>query len=241
MNFISSKARVKGFFEGQDVVLGPSAVGVGSVIGRNVIVGYPVRRSLQTFTFSKGFSIERFDKISHGAKIGRNCIIRSGTIIYEDASIGDWVETGHNVLIREGSMIGNKTRIGSSAQLDGTVRIGRNVSVQSNVYLPDLTVIEDNVFLAPNVVFTNDPYPPSQRRVGISVGKGAVVGANAVIVARVKIGEGSVVSAGAIVTADVPPRKVVVGAPARIYMTREEYDNKRVKWEERWEKKHGIH
>jgi len=67
------------------------------------------------------------------------------------------------------------------------------------------------------------------------------VGANAVIVARVKIGEGSVVSAGAIVTADVPPRKVVVGAPARIYMTREEYDNKRVKWEERWEKKHGIH
>jgi len=231
MHFISSKARVKGFFEGENIVLGSSAIGVNSVIGRNVIVGYPVRKSLQAFPFSRQFSIAEFDKISRGAKIGRNCIIRSGTVIYEDVSIGDWVETGHNVLIREGSVIGDKTRIGSSTQLDGTVKIGRNVSVQSNVYLPHLTIIEDDVFLAPNVVFTNDPYPPSQRRTGIVVEKGAIVGANACIVTRAKIGEGSVVSAGAVVTKDVPPYMVVIGTPARVYATREEYDKKRVKWE----------
>jgi len=231
---------VKGFFEGENVVLGPSTIGVNSVMGRNVIVGYPVRKSLQIFAFSKEFSIEGFDKISHGARIGGNCVIRSGTIIYEDVSIGDWVETGHNVLIREGSVIGHKTRIGSSTQLDGTIKIGRNVSVQSNVYLPHLSVIEDDVFLAPNVVFTNDPYPPSQRRVGIVVEKGAVVGANATIVARVKIGEGSVVSSGAIVTKDVPPHKVVVGAPAKVYATREEYNRKMTKWEKGDEKAYGI-
>ena len=240
MQFISPRARVKGFFEGEGTVLGPSAIGADSLIGRNVIVGYPIRKSLQTFTFSKDFSIEKLDKVSRGAKIGRNCRIRSGTVIYETAAIGDWVETGHNVLIREGSVIGNKTRIGSSTQLDGTVKIGRNVSIQSNVYLPHLTVIEDNVFLAPCVVITNDPYPPSRCRVGITIEKDAVIGANAIIVTRVKVGEGSIVSAGAIVTKDVPPRKVVMGTPAKVYASREEFDRKQAKWEKSEEKKHGV-
>jgi len=233
MRFISSKARVKGFFEGENIVLGPSTIGVNSLIGRNVILGYPKRKSISTFSFSRDFSIERFDKISLGVRIGRNCIIRSGTIIYEAVSIGNWVETGHNVLIREGSVIGDRSRIGSSTQLDGTVKIGRNVSVQSNVYLPHLTVIGDDVFLAPNVVFTNDPYPQSRRLIGVVVEKGAVVGANACIVARVKIGEGSVVGAGSVVTKDVPPNKVVVGALTRVYATRGEYNKKKAKWEKK--------
>ncbi len=231
MHFVSSKAKVEGLFEGENIVLGASVIGRGSLIGRNVIIGYPTRKSLQSFSYSRDFSIEKLDKISRGAKIGGNCILRSGTVVYEDVSIADHVETGHNVLIREGSVVGNKTRIGSSAQLDGTVRIGRNVSIQSNVYLPHLTVIEDDVFLAPNAVITNDPYPPSQRRVGIVVGKGAVIGANSCIVARVKIGDGAVVSAGAVVTKDVPPHKVVIGTPARVYETREEFDKKRTLWE----------
>jgi len=240
MDFVSSKARVKGFFEGDDVVLGPSLIGVNSIIGRNVIVGYPVRTSLQTFTFSREFNIEKLDKISRGARIGRNCIVRSGTVIYETVSIGSWVETGHNVLIRGGSMVGDRTRIGSSVQLDGTIKIGRNVSVQSNVYLPHLATIDDDVFIGPNAVFTNDPYPPSKRLIGIVVERHAVVGANACIVARVKIGEGSVVSAGAVVTKDVPPHMVVVGSPARVYATREMYDKKKAKWERSEEKKHGV-
>jgi len=240
MHFVSSRARVKGFLEGENFVLGPSTIDVNSLLGKNVIIGYPVRKSLLAFVFSKEFSIEKFDRISRGAKIGRNCVIRSGTVIYETASLGNWVETGHNVLIREGSVVGNKTRIGSSTQLDGAVKIGRNVNIQSNVYLPHLTVVEDDVFLAPNVVFTNDPFPPSKRCIGIIVEKGAVVGANACIVARARIGEGSVVGAGAVVTKDVPPYKVVVGAPARAYTTREEYDKKRGKWEKREETKHGV-
>jgi len=233
MNFISSKSRTKGFFEGDNVVLGPSKIGIDSVVGKNVIVGYPVRKSLQSFDFSQGFGIEKFDEISRGAIIGRNCIIRSGTVIYENVTLGNWVETGHNVLIREGSLVGDKTRIGSSTQIDGAVRIGRNVSVQSNVYLPHLTVIEEDVFIAPSVVLTNDLYPPSQRLKGIIVEKGAVIGANACIVAEVKIGEGAVVGAGAVVTRDVPPFKVVKGTPAKVYSTREEYDEKKAKWEKK--------
>jgi len=231
MHFISSRAKVQGFLEGENVVLGASVIGKGSLIGRNVTIGYPARKALQSFSYSRDFNVEKLDKISRGAKIGGSCILRSGTIVYEDVSIGDHVETGHNVLIREGSVVGSKTRIGTSAQLDGTVRIGRNVSIQSNVYLPHLTIIQDDVFLAPNVVITNDPYPPSQRCVGVVVGKGAVIGASSCIVARVKIGEGAVVSAGAVVTKDVPPHKVVIGAPARLHETREEFDKKRTQWQ----------
>jgi acetyltransferase-like isoleucine patch superfamily enzyme len=231
MQFTSSKARVRGSLEGESIILGPSAIGIKSLIGLHVIVGYPVRRKIHAFSFSKSFRIEEFDGISAGAQIGRNCIIRSGTIIYEDTRMGNWVETGHNVLIREGSTIDDRTRIGSGAQLDGAVRVGKNVSIQSNVYLPHLTIIEDDVFLGPNVVVTNDPYPPSERRMGITVERGAAIGANACIVVPARVGEGSIVGAGAVVTKDVPPNMIVIGAPAKPYITRKEYDQKRTQWE----------
>ena len=222
---------MKAFFEGESVVLGSSTIGAKSLIGRNVIIGYPSKKKVQAFLFSKNFSIEKLDRMSDGAKIGNNCVVRSGTVVYENVTIGDWVETGHNVLIREGSTVGNKTRIGSSAQLDGKVKIGKNVSIQSNAYLPHLTVIEDDVFIAPNVVFTNDLYPPSHRRVGIIVEKGATIGANACIVVPAKIGEGSVVGAGSLVTRDVPPGMVAIGAPAKPRITRDVYMRKKAKWE----------
>lgn len=231
MQFISSKAQVKGFLEGECIILGPSTIGNKSLIGLNVIIGYPIRNKVQAFQLSKGFSVKKFDRISAGSEIGGNCTIRSGTVIYENVILRDRVETGHNVLIREGSGVGDGTRIGTSTQLDGAVKVGKNVSIQSNVYLPHLTEIHDDVFLAPNVVFTNDPYPPSRRRTGIIVEKGAVIGANACIVVPAKIGAGAVVGAGALVTKDVPPDMVVLGSPAKPYITRKDYDKKMAKWE----------
>jgi len=231
MPFISSKARVKAFFEGEHTVLGPSSIGPKSLIGSNVIVGYPSRRKVRAFLFSKSFSMKDFDEISSGAKIGSNCIVRSGTVIYENVTMSNWVETGHNVLIREGSTIGDGARIGSSAQLDGTVKIGKSVNIQSNAYLPHLTVIEDNAFIAPSVVFTNDPYPQSRRCIGVVVEKGATIGANACIIAPARIGAGSVVCAGSVVTKDVPQGIVVLGVPAKPYITKDKYNGKRAKWE----------
>jgi len=232
MNFVSSKARVKGRLEGQNVVLGPTVIGENSLIGRNVIVGYPTRKSIKALQFPKSFNIENYDTISKGAKVGRNCVVRSGTVIYETASIDDGVETGHNVLIREGSIVGRKTLIGSSTQLDGTVKVGKNVKIQSNVYVPHLTIVGDGVFVAPNVCFINDPYPVSRRLRGAVVEKNAIICANSSIMAGVRIGENAVVGAGAVVTENVLANTVVIGAPARPYMTRKKYDEKRLRWEE---------
>jgi len=229
--YTSPKAKVEGYIEKNAVILGPTRIGSGTVIGKDVIVGYPVEKTLKSLVFSHPFNIEKYDDFSKGARIGKDCIIRSGTVIYEAVTISDKVRTGHNVLIREGSIIGEDTLIGSSAKLDGTIKIGGRVRIQSNAYLPHLTVIEDDVFISPNVCVTNDPYPQSKRLSGVTVEKGAVICANATLIAGVKVGRNAVVAAGAVVTKNVPPDSVVLGNPARFHMTRKEYDEKRETWE----------
>lgn len=230
MGFISSKALIKGYVEEDAVILGSTIIDIGTLIGRNVIVGYPIERTLKSL-LSYSFNFDKYDEVSKGAVIGKDCIIRSGTVIYETVTIGNRVRTGHNALIREGSIIDEDTLIGSSTKLDGTVKVGKRVKIQSNAYLPNLTVIEDDVFIAPNVCFTNDPYPQSRRLIGVMVEKNAIICANATLVAGIKIGQNAVVGAGAVVTKDVPRDTVVIGNPASFYMTREEFDQKRNLWE----------
>jgi len=64
------------------------------------------------------------------------------------------------------------------------------------------------------------------------VKKKAIICANSSIMAGVTIGENAVVGAGAVVTKNVLANTVVIGAPARPYLTRKEYDEKRMRWEE---------
>ncbi|WP_406600374.1 acyltransferase [Methanovulcanius yangii] len=149
--------------------------------------------------------------------IGRNAVIRSGTTIYCDVTAGDNFSTGHNVVIREHTTIGNNVSIGTNTIIEGNTKIGNGVNMQSLVYIPTGVVIEDDVFIGPNAVLTNDPYPPNDRGnlKGPIIRKGASIGANATILPGIEIGEGSLVAAGAIVTKDVPPHTLAVGAPAR--------------------------
>ncbi len=228
--YVSPKARNEGSVEKGAVILGETAIGSGTIIAANVVVGFPVEKSLRTLKLPKEFDASSYDVVSKGSKIGKNCIVRSGTIIYETAEIGDKVRTGHSVLIREGSTVGDGSLVGSFSKLDGTVKVGKAVIIQSNAYLPHLTVIEDGVFIAPNVCFTNDPYPQSKRLIGVTVEKDALICANSTLLAGIRVGKGAVVGAGSVVTKDVAPETVVVGNPARFLMTRKEFEEKRMKW-----------
>jgi len=217
-------------------IYGASVIEDGCYIGGYTVIGFPSRETLKALIEGVsqqgcGGGHEIYD-VGEGSKVGMGSIVRSHVVIYERAAIGKMVRIGHHVLIREDTRIGDESVIGSGTIIDGSVDIGRRVQIQSGVYIPPRVVIEDGVFIGPRAVFTNDKYPPSRRLVGIHVGEEAVVGANATIIAGVKIGRRAVVAAGSVVTRDVPDGAVVAGNPARAIMARDEYDDKKRRYEE---------
>lgn len=148
--------------------------------------------------------------------IGDNARIRSGATIYADVQIGDGLITGHDILVREDTVLGDDVIIGTKTVIDGTTIVGSDVSLQTGVYVPTHTDIGSNVFIGPNAVLTNDPYPVREDRemVGPTIEDGASIGANATILPGVTVGADAFVAAGAVVTEDVPPDTLARGVPA---------------------------
>ena len=112
--------------------------------------------------------------------------------------------------------IGQGTTIHAPVWIGENVEIGNNVKIQAFAFLPEGVKIEDNVFIGPGVVFTNDKYPPSDK-IGWEktlVKEGASIGANATILPGIRIGKRSMVGAGAVVVKDVPNYEIWVGNPA---------------------------
>lgn len=147
--------------------------------------------------------------------IGKNSIIRSNTIIYEDVIIGNNFETGHRATIREGTKIGINCRIGTLCDLQGKLVIGNYVNLHSNVHIGQLSTIEDFVWIYPYVVLTNDPRPPMGKLKGVRVKKYAQIATHATILPGVEIGENALVGASTIVRENVRAERVVVGNPGK--------------------------
>lgn len=153
-------------------------------------------------------------------RIGDRAVIRSGTIIYAGSTIGDSLETGHNVVIREQNTIGSHLSIWNNSVIDYGCTIGNNVKIHCNIYIAQFTVLEDDVFLAPGVTIANDIHPgcPDSRECmrGPILKKGVQIGVNVTILPFLTIGERALVGSGSVVTKDVPPGTVVFGNPARV-------------------------
>lgn len=162
------------------------------------------------------------DEESHRPELilGQAAVIRSHTVIYAGVTAGANFQTGHSALVRNNCRIGDNVSIGSHSIVEHTVHIGNGVRIHSGVFIPELTVLEDNCWIGPRVVFTNAPHPRCvnlpECLAGVTVKRGAKIGANVTLLPGIVIGENSLVGAGAVVTKDVPPGMVVTGAPARV-------------------------
>lgn len=135
------------------------------------------------------------------------------------ARIGNGTKVWINVQIRENAEIGEDCIISKDAYIDRSVRIGRRCKIQNSVSVYYGVEIGDDVFVGPNVAFTNDRIPRAfntdWKITSTRVQNGASIGANATIVCGVTIGEYAMVAAGSVVTKDVPPYTLVMGNPAR--------------------------
>lgn len=134
--------------------------------------------------------------------IGRNTNIWQFCVVLPDARIGE------------------DCNICAHCFIENDVVVGDRVTIKCGVQLWDGLRIEDDVFIGPNVTFTNDKYPRSKqyqdRVLPTVVKKGASIGANATILPGITIGEGAVVAGGAVVTHNVPENAIVKGVPAVI-------------------------
>jgi acetyltransferase-like isoleucine patch superfamily enzyme len=152
--------------------------------------------------------------------IGADAVIRPFTTIYAGSVFGDRLQTGQGTSIREDNVVGDDVSIGTNAVLEFGNRIGNRVRIHTGCFL-EMVTIEDDVFVGPNVVFTDDLHPmncPNYKHCagGAVVRRLARIGANSTIVPGVVIGENALVGAGSVVVGDVPPGTVVVGNPARV-------------------------
>lgn len=140
--------------------------------------------------------------------------------LVETATVGAGTQVRAFAHVLPGARIGADCDICEHTLVESDVIVGDRVTIKSGVQLWDGTRLEDDVFVGPNVAFTNDPAPRSSQSPGrpaqTSVRRGASIGANATLLPGVTIGQYAMVGAGAVVTRDVPAYAVVIGNPARI-------------------------
>ncbi len=145
----------------------------------------------------------------------------------ESASIGPRTTVWHLAQVREDARLGSDCIIGRGAYVGPGVVIGDRVKLQNYSLVYEPARLEDEVFIGPAVVLTNDLYPRSADvtgklkrpadwdALGVVVRRGASIGARAVVLPGVEIGCWALVAAGAVVTRPVPDFALVAGVPAR--------------------------
>lgn len=145
--------------------------------------------------------------------------IHSHALVENGAKIGARTRVWAFSHILSGASIGEDCNICDHTFIEGKVAVGNRVTIKCGVYLWDEITVEDDVFIGPAAVFTNDlkprsrQYPESYTKTLLK--NGCSIGANSTILAGKTIGAWSLVGAGSVVTKNVSDYAVVWGNPAR--------------------------
>ena len=221
---------------GEGVELGPFAVigegarlGAGTRIGAHAVVhpGTVIGSEVEIQAHAvvgKPPKLARHSSASREAQapleIGDGAVVCCAAVVFAGARIGAGAIVGDQAFFRERAELGEGSVVGRGSAVDNDVVIGARVRIQTNVYITANSVVEDDVFVGPGVLTTNDStmarHDDSYAVVGCTLRRACRVGGAAVLVPGVEVGEEAFVAAGAVVTKDVPARGVVIGVPARV-------------------------
>jgi acetyltransferase-like isoleucine patch superfamily enzyme len=155
------------------------------------------------------------------ARIGDGTVISTGAIVFAGSTVGANCIVGDQSCIRERVRMADDCVLGRGSLIENDTTVGTGTRIQAEAYITAYSTLEEDVFIAPCVVTTNDNFMGRTERrrelmKGPTIRRSARVGGGAVICPGVEIGTEAFVGAGAVVTKDVPPRKLVVGSPARV-------------------------
>jgi acetyltransferase-like isoleucine patch superfamily enzyme len=155
------------------------------------------------------------------ARIGDGTVISTGAVVFAGSTVGAGCIVGDQSCIRERVDMADNCILGRGSLIENDTTVGEGTRIQAEAYITAYSTLEEDVFIAPCVVTTNDNFMGRTERrkelmKGPTIRRSARVGGGAVICPGVEIGEEAFVGAGAVVTKDVPPRKLVVGSPARV-------------------------
>jgi UDP-2-acetamido-3-amino-2,3-dideoxy-glucuronate N-acetyltransferase len=141
--------------------------------------------------------------------------------LVESEDIGPGTRIWAFAHVLPGARIGANCNICDHAFIETGAVLGNNVTVKNGVAIWWGVTVEDNVFLGPNCVLTNDPNPRAYIKKSnpalqtTLIRSNATVGANATILCGTTIGQYAFVGAGAVVLRTVLDFALMVGNPAR--------------------------
>lgn len=228
--FVSPGARLA-----DAVALGPGAVihdgaelAAGCVVGAGSVI-HPGSRLGERVLVEDGVVLGKRPRLRPGSsaagtfselRVGDDATICAGAVVYAGADIGVRAIVGDQSQVRERGVLGPGSVLGRGSTIDFDVRVGARVSIQTLVYVTAGTVVEDDVFIGPGVVMTNDNtmqrHGAETPLRGPTLRRACRVGGGVVLTPGVQIGEEAFVAAGAVVVGDVPSRAVVMGVPAKL-------------------------
>jgi acetyltransferase-like isoleucine patch superfamily enzyme len=153
--------------------------------------------------------------------IGDGTIVSTGAVVFAGTKVGARVILGDQSCVRERVVVGDDVVIGRGSLVENDTTIGALTKIQAEAYITAYSTLEDNVFIAPCVVTTNDNFMGRTEKrhdliKGPTIRRGARIGGGAVLLPGIEIGAEAFVGAGAVVTKNVEPRMLVVGNPARV-------------------------
>ena len=192
------------------VIHAGSQVGAGAVLEDGAVVGKQPHLGAK--------STAARDPVAP-AVVEEGAAVLAGAVVFAGARLGPRSIVGDQSHVRERARLGADTVIGRGSSIDNDVVVGERVRIQTNCYITAYCTIEDDVFIGPGVITTNDNtmarQPLDAPLEGPVLRRASRIGGGAIICPGVEVGEDAYVAAGAVVAGDVPSHAAVMGIPAR--------------------------